>query len=330
MGRDAAGCCCAHSSRSFYARHAQDWLGGVLAGITLRDGRLAGRVSRRADGLPGDGRVADLARGRADASHAGGGDRSAPSTVLAVDKTGTLTENRMRVALIETRQTALSICAKPDAALDERRTTCSRPRWPRASATPSIRWSAPSTRPRKLDSGELARLEGMTLVREYDLTPELLAVTHVWQAADARSCEVAVKGAPETVLELCRIDARRARGLLIAWQRMPRWIARARGRERPSLRMRAARTPRDFELQLLGLLCLADPLRADVPACARGVRSRRHPRRHDHRRSSGNSARDRSAGGIRHGGGVLTGAEIETLTEDELRTRARTSTSMHA
>ena len=33
-------------------------------------------------------------------------------------------------------------------------------------------------------------------------------------------------------------------------------------------------SPREFELQLLGLLCLADPLRADVPR-----RSRNAPRR---------------------------------------------------
>src|SRR4030095_7519853 len=52
----------------------------------------------------------------------------------------------------------------------------------------------------------VARLQTLDLVREYDLTPELLAVTHAWQHASKR-IEIAVKGAPETVFELCRIDA---------------------------------------------------------------------------------------------------------------------------
>ena len=70
------------------------------------------------------------------------------ATVLAVDKTGTLTENRMRLALVETADGCFDL-RRADVALRLRRPRLfwQRP-WQRASATRSIRWSAPSTRRR--------------------------------------------------------------------------------------------------------------------------------------------------------------------------------------
>ena len=80
-------------------RVARDWLGGVLAGITLAMG-VCPKISGRADGLSRDGRVAHLSWWRAHAAHAGIESIGA-ATVLAVDKTGTLTENRMQVCLLD-------------------------------------------------------------------------------------------------------------------------------------------------------------------------------------------------------------------------------------
>ena len=84
-----------------YAMSRTDWLGGVLAGITLAMGVLPEEFPVVL--------TVFLAMGAWRISRAGVLTRRMPAvesigaaTVLAVDKTGTLTENRMRVALIET------------------------------------------------------------------------------------------------------------------------------------------------------------------------------------------------------------------------------------
>jgi P-type Ca2+ transporter type 2C len=37
------------------------------------------------------------------------------------------------------------------------------------------------------------------LLREYPLSPELLAMSHVWQSANGKQYEIATKGAPEAL-----------------------------------------------------------------------------------------------------------------------------------
>ena len=46
------------------------------------------------------------------------------------------------------------------------------------------------------------------LVHAYGLRPDLLAMSHVWQAADGRrEFVVAAKGAPEAIADLCHLTA---------------------------------------------------------------------------------------------------------------------------
>jgi Ca2+-transporting ATPase len=246
------------------------------------------------------------------------------ATVLAVDKTGTLTENRMRVGLVDTLQRCVdlrrsSVSVDEPAALTLATALAASEReafdpMERAIHEAAQRWVPTQVR----------RLARMKLVREYDLTPELLAVTHVWQGPDSIELQVAVKGAPETVIELCRtgiderarllqrVEAHAARGLRV--------LAVARGVHRSA---ELPDSPRAFELHLLGFVCLADPLRSDVPAalaeCARaGIRvvmiTGDHP---------GTAIAIAEQAGFDIRGGVLTGAELESLADHELRSRTR-------
>jgi Ca2+-transporting ATPase len=165
----------------------------------------------------------------------------------------------------------------------------------------------------------------MTLVREYDLTPDLLAVTHVWQSIGEDRLQVAVKGAPETVMDLCRLPASERDELM----------RRVSAHADQGLRVLAVahgswgqqvlpESPRSFDLQLLGFVCLADPLRADVPStlaeCAHaGIRvvmiTGDHP---------GTALAIASQAGFDCRGGVLTGAALDALEDDALRERVRT------
>ena len=46
-----------------------------------------------------------------------------------------------------------------------------------------------------------------TLLREYPLAPELLAMSRVWRSPDAQEYVIAAKGAPEAIADLCHFDA---------------------------------------------------------------------------------------------------------------------------
>ena len=245
------------------------------------------------------------------------------ATILAVDKTGTLTENRMRVVAIEAANDSFELRTGTELQ-------------PTAEHVLAIALAASERKP--FDPMERAihdaahefaaaaeqRLDGMQLIHEYDLTPEMLAVTHVWQSEDTRQCLVASKGAPETILELCRMPPAMRAELL---QRVT--VNAERGLRVLGVAQAVANsstlpdTPEGFELTFLGFICLADPLRADVPAalaeCKQaGIRvvmiTGDHP---------GTALSIAAQAGFATEGGVLTGAELDAMDDDTLRRRAR-------
>jgi Ca2+-transporting ATPase len=175
----------------------------------------------------------------------------------------------------------------------------------------------------------MAALDRMTLVREYDLTPDLLAVTHVWANGSDEGRDIAVKGAPETVLDLCHIDAPTRAALLARVAAHARDGLRVLGVARGKTTQALPETPRAFALSFLGFVCLADPLRADVPKALRecaqaGIRvvmiTGDHP---------GTGLAIARQAGFDISSGVLTGAEIEALSDEELERRTR-STNVYA
>ncbi|MFC4313129.1 cation-translocating P-type ATPase [Steroidobacter flavus] len=305
-----------------YSLSRHDWLAGVLAGITVAMSVLPEEFPLVL--------TVFLAMGAWRISRVGVLTRRLPAlesigaaTILAVDKTGTLTENRMRVVAIETRtdriemQAGASITDAPQQVLGI--ALAASERAPFDPMEKAIHTAAQS-----FASPAVEQLRGMDLIREYDLTPELLAVTHVWKAAKEDRAYVAVKGAPETVMELChlasseraelmkRVSANAERGLRI--------LGVAQGMTSSDT---LPESPRGFELQFLGFVCLADPLRGDVPAtlaeCKQaGIRvvmiTGDHP---------GTALAIATQAGFDVGAGVLTGAEVETLDDETLRRRAR-------
>jgi Ca2+-transporting ATPase len=308
---------------AIYALTRADWLGGALAGITLA-------MSILPEEFPVVLTVF-LALGAWRISRVGVLTRQMPAvesigaaTVLAVDKTGTLTENRMRVALLEADDVSVDLRAGtatlPESAAVVLATALAASE--RDAFDPMER--AIRSASERLVADAVARLATMQLIREYDLTPELLAVTHVWQHSDSVRIDVAVKGAPETVLALCRADP----------QLRARVLARVAAHAEQGLRVLAVArgthdqnqlpdTPQGFQLQLLGLICLADPLRADVRGALHecreaGIRvvmiTGDHP---------GTALAIALQAGFDARGGVLTGAELAALSDQELHQRAR-------
>lgn len=311
-----------------YALTRGDWLGGALAGITLAMGLLpeefpvvltiflalgAWRLSRL-----------EVLTRRMPAIETIGA-----VTVLAVDKTGTLTENRMRVAMLAADP---EVC---DLRKGDTLTAATVPVLEIALAASRVDAFDPMERAIQdsaaaLIPGDVAERQRSHLVREYGLTPQLLAVTHVWRRPDVDDLEVAVKGAPEAVFRLCRLDtkereARLATVAAIASEGL-RVLAVARGEFKDS---DLPESPYSFDLQLVGLICLADPIRVDVPAamneCRRaGIRvvmiTGDHP---------GTALAIARQAGLTDSNAVLTGVELNALDDGMLRDRVRT-TSIYA
>jgi P-type Ca2+ transporter type 2C len=303
----------------FYAVSRNDWLGGVLAGITVAMGVL-----------PEEFPVVltiFLAMGAWRISRQGVLTRRMPAiesigaaTVLAVDKTGTLTENRMRVAMVDSlaNRSELSHKKALEASLQQVLVTALA-----ASERDAFDPMEHAIHAAALEFADGKRYAHMQLVREYDLTPQLLAVTHVWQDGADAPFEVAVKGAPETVFDLCRLDIAQRAGLherVSAYaQDGLRVLAVARGSHAGEL----PDSPQGFTLQLLGLVCLADPLRASIPAALSECRQagiRVVMITGDH---AGTALAIAHQAGIDTTAGVLIGTDLAALPPEQLIARVR-------
>jgi len=187
------------------------------------------------------------------------------ATVLCVDKTGTLTENRMQVRRLVTDSVDIAVSRgealpEPVHRLLEYAMLASR----RGGVDPMDR--------ALLEHGDvtLADTEHLhpdwRLAREYPLTPELLAMSHVWTDDGGRG-RIAAKGAPEAVFDLCHLPPDRTADLLgrahaLAEQGL-RVLAVAEGLSDGAA---AAGNQHEYDFALLGLIGFEDPLRASVPA----------------------------------------------------------------
>ena len=245
------------------------------------------------------------------------------ATVLCVDKTGTLTMNRMTVKdlIIDGATHSIDASDLP---------TAFRPLVEAAVLASPIDPFDPMDRAfhrlgdtHFAESGHPhARLE---LVREYPLSENLLAVSHAWQEQAAAPYIIASKGAPEAIAELCHLDAEGIARLTAQVE-----LATANGERvlAVATTTHPAEVPlfddhRDFPFEYLGLVGLQDPVRPGVAAavadCAHaGIRTVMITG--DYPGTAMAIAREI---GLETRAGFITGPELAAMGESELAERVR-------
>ena len=233
------------------------------------------------------------------------------ATVLCTDKTGTLTENRMRLVaawlggkLIEWPADGPPPASVRPIAHVGRLASAEHPFDPmeRAFHEACEGWSAAQ--------------DGLASLRLYGLTPQLMAVSQVWDGPGAGDRLVAAKGAPEAILRLCQLGGDAADEVLAAVEDMAQRGLRVLAVAQAPVAVDWTpddNTPLDF----IGLAGLADPLRADAAAAvaecrAAGVRVVMITG--DYPATAAEIARQAGLSD----GAVLTGAELAALGDEDL------------
>jgi Ca2+-transporting ATPase len=249
------------------------------------------------------------------------------ATVLCVDKTGTLTLNRMTVQQLMVKGASF-VTDNTHVPLPE---TFHELVEFSILASETSPFDAMEKAIHELGKNYLSDTEHLhrdwELAHQYSLSPELLALSHVWKAQDRDEYIVAAKGAPEAIADLCHFNqaqldelAAQVNGLAAQGMRVL-GVAKAhhRGSDWPDIQ-------HDFNFEFIGLIGLADPVRPTVaPALkechAAGIRvvmiTGDYPT---------TAAAIASQIGLPVGsGGIITGAELSKMDDETLCERVRNS-----
>ena len=248
------------------------------------------------------------------------------ATVLCVDKTGTLTLNHMTATKIAVNGDVYDVENIP-ASLPEH-------------LHEVVEYSILASPADPFDPMEKAMKElgGRTLsgtehihqdwihLREYPLSPEMLAMTRVWQSPDGKEYVIAAKGAPEAISDLCHFNEDQHQAMVKQIDHMADHGLRVIAMARASFRKDdLPENQHEFSFEYLGLIGLADPVRPGVPEAVQdcytaGIRvimiTGDYP---------GTARNIAEQIGLQPADEIITGSELDAMSDEELQKRIRTT-----
>jgi Ca2+-transporting ATPase len=248
------------------------------------------------------------------------------ATVLCVDKTGTLTLNKMSVTKLCTDNQMFDI----DSALKSPPECCHE----------LVEFSVLACKKDPSDpmekaittfvEGEFAKTEHIhgdwQLIREYPLSQKLLAMSNVWKSPNGTDYIIATKGAPEAIIDLCHLTEIEAQKISDNVQNMAKEGLRVLGVAKVSFKVISGELPReqhDFTFKFLGLIGFIDPIRPNV---ANAVKECYNAGIHVVMITGDYPLTAQKIGkqiGLQNSENIITGSELEKITNDELKERVR-------
>lgn len=301
-----------------------DWLDGMLAGLALAMAILpnelpavltvflalgAWRISQR--------RV--LTRKLPAVENLGS------ATVLCVDKTGTLTLNQMTVEKIFSEGKVIDLFTQKNKILPE-------------EFHETLEFGILASRQDPFDPMEVAFIsagiqylrgtehlhQDWQLEKEYPIRPELLAISHAWKPGKDGGFVIGAKGAPEAILDLCHLGDSECEMINRAASEMACNGLRVLGvakAQSPNIPLPSHQ--HDFEFHFVGLVGIADPIRAEVPQAIAECRSagiRVVMMTGDHPVTASSIAKSI---GLENPGQVITGTQLRDMSDSILAKQIR-------
>ena len=241
------------------------------------------------------------------------------ATVLCVDKTGTLTLNKMTVSDIVAGEMVFAVKAKNESLPEEFHEVVEYS----ILASPVDPFDPMEKAMKELGERTLSHTEHLhsswTLQREYSLSKELLAMSRVWTSASGDELVIAAKGAPEAIADLCHFDAKEFKWLEKKIDALCNQGKRVIGVARAEYKKKDLPDQQhDFQFEFVGLLGLEDPVRPNVKGAieecyAAGIRTIMITG--DYPGTAISIARQI---GLNNADKHLTGSELEKLTDNQL------------
>lgn len=311
----------------WYGITRHDWLNGILAGLTLAMSIMPAEFPLVLAIFLGLG-AWRMAQEHVLTRRIPAIEMLGAATVLCVDKTGTLTQNRMVLS---------KVMAHGDLYAFENEASLEHDNFPEKFHE-TLEFAMLSSQRDPFDPMERAIQQAgrqvlagsehihdsWSLVEEYPLSRELLAISRVWRSPDLTRYVIAAKGAPEAIMDLCHLDEKTMAGISEQVNSLAKQGLRVLAVAKAAFRHGELPSQQhDFDFEFLGIIGLADPLRPTVRTAVKecltaGIRvimiTGDYP---------ATAKKIAEEAGLDASDVALTGQEMESLSPGELKERIR-------
>ncbi|HOW60771.1 MAG TPA: cation-translocating P-type ATPase [Candidatus Moranbacteria bacterium] len=241
------------------------------------------------------------------------------TTVLCVDKTGTLTENMMTIKNLWIKGNIFNLKDKNEFFGDECQELIKYGLLA-SSLSPfdPMEKSIQKTAEKILKKKDFINNKWV-LRKTYSLSSDFLAMSHVWSFSGEKKYLIAAKGSPEAILDLCHLNQQEKNEIELGVETMAGNGLRIIGVAVADFEGDLPRNQHEFKFKFVGLLGFSDPLKKEV---AQAVQECRNAGikiimiTGDYMSTAKKIAQE---AGIYNGGQIIIGQELEKISSKELR-----------